>query len=186
MRKLTLATLVMALFLGIGFVPADDAKPEFPAPAKEHAWLKQLEGEWESESEMVVAEGQPAMKCKGTEKVRLLGGFWAVSDGEADVFGMKMESVMTLGYDEKEKKYIGTWVATMMSHLWKYEGKLDSTGKILTLDTVGPCPWDEGKTTKFQDIIEIKNKDYRTLTGKFLGEDGKWSTMMVTHYRRKK
>jgi hypothetical protein len=74
----------------------------------------------------------------------------------------------------------------MMTNMWVYEGTLDPTGKILTLDTEGPSFTAEGKTAKYKDIIELKSDDHRTLTSQVLGEDGKWNHFMTAHYRRKK
>jgi len=41
--------------------------------------------------------------------------------------------MMTLGYDPQKKRYLGTWIGSMMSHLWVYEVELDASGSVLTL-----------------------------------------------------
>ena len=73
----------------------------------------------------------------------------------------------------------------MDSHLWQYEGTLDATGKILTLETEGACPTAPRKLTKFKEVIEIKDRNHRVFTSSMEGEDGKWVTAMVCHYTRK-
>jgi hypothetical protein len=93
---------------------------------------------------------------------------------------------MTLGYDPARGKFVGTFVASMMTHLWVYEGTLDSAGKVLTLDTEGPGMAGDGKMVKYKDVIEFKSDDHRTLTSHMLGDDGKWQQFMTAHYRRKK
>jgi len=113
-------------------------QPKLPAPQKEHEWLKQLEGEWITESEAVMAPGEAPVKFKGTEVVRSLGGFWTISEIKSDFMGTPVTGVMTLGYDSQKKKYVGTWIASMDGHLWKYEGTVDDSGKVLTLNTEGP------------------------------------------------
>jgi uncharacterized protein DUF1579 len=45
---------------------------------------------------------------------------------------------MTLGYDPEKKQYVGTWVGSMMSYLWVYDGSLDAEEKVLTLNAEGP------------------------------------------------
>src|SRR5262245_32240527 len=93
--------------------------PKMPAPQKEHQWLKQLEGEWETEAEMVMEPGKPPVKSKWTESVRSLGAFWAVAEMKGDCMGVPVTGVMTVGYDPQKKKYVGTWVCSMCDLLWK-------------------------------------------------------------------
>ena len=45
---------------------------------------------------------------------------------------------MTLGYDPVQKRFVGTFIGSMMTHMWIYNGTLDAAGKVLTLDTEGP------------------------------------------------
>jgi hypothetical protein len=94
-------------------------------------------------------------------------------------------TLMTLGYDPQKKQYVGTWVGSMMTHLWIYEGSLDEEEKILTLNTEGPSFSAEGKLGKFRDVIEIKSDDHRVLTSHMLGDDGTWHQFMTANYRRK-
>jgi hypothetical protein len=43
---------------------------------------------------------------------------------------------------------------------------------------------EQGKMAKYQDVIEIKSPDHRTLTSRFLAPDGTWKTFMTANYRR--
>jgi hypothetical protein len=126
------------------------------------------------------------MKCKGTIHSRMLGGFWVVSEMKADMMGMPMTAIQTIGYDPESKKYVGTWVDSMLSHMWKYSGTIDPAGKKLTLEAEGPNFMHEGKLTKFRDAYEFKAKDHIVMTSSMLGEDGKWTTFMTGNARRKK
>ena len=130
--------------------------------------------------------GKPAIKAKGTETSRLIGGFWVVGEGKGEMMNMPFTSVLTLGYDPDKKKYVGTWVDSMSSYLWKYEGTVDATGKILTLETEGPCPMAPGKLSKFREVTEFKSKDHRVFTSSILADDGKWTTMVTVNSHRKK
>lgn len=129
---------------------------------------------------------QPAMKSGGVEVVRSLGGLWTIGEGESDMpdDGAKWQSVMTLGYDPVSKRFVGTFVASVMTHLWIYNGSLDADEKVLTLDTEGPSFTGEGMT-KYQDIIEFISDDHRTLSSQAIGPDGQWVKFMRAHYRRK-
>jgi len=156
-------------------------------PQKEHQWLQQLVGEWTYESDCSMGPDQPPSKMKGTESVRSLGGLWVQCEGRCEMSGGGvMTSIMTLGYDPKRKRYVGTFIASMMTHLWVYEGELDAAGKVLTLDAEGPSFTAEGKIAKYKDAIEIKSADQRVLSSRTLGDDGKWHGFMTAHYRRTK
>lgn len=162
-------------------------------PQKEHQWLQQLVGEWTYEHECTPAPDQPPVKFTGMETVRSLGGIWVVGEGRGEMpgGGGLAIMIMTLGYDPLKKCYLGTWVGSMMTHMWIYNGQVDAAGKVLTLDCEGPAFSPEGKpiegkTAKYQDIIEFVSADHRTLSSQTLGDDGKWNRFMTAHYRRKK
>jgi hypothetical protein len=156
-------------------------------PQKEHQWLQQLVGEWTYESETTMEPGSPPEKFKGTERVRSLGGLWIVGEGQVEMPGVGTGTTMlTLGYDPARKRYVGTWIGSMMTYLWVYDGGLDAAGRTLTLDAEGPAMEGEGKLAKYRDVIEVKGDDHRVLRSQILGDDGKWQEFMVANYRRKK
>jgi hypothetical protein len=155
-------------------------------PQKEHQWLQRLVGEWTLAGE-AMEPGQPPAKYTGTESVRSLGGLWILAEGQGEIPGGGAATwIMTLGYDPQKKRYVGTWIGSMMTHLWVYDGELDPDGRVLTLDAEGPNMTAEGKMTKFKDVIEFKSDDHRVLTSHMLGDDGKWQQLMTATYRRKK
>ncbi len=156
-------------------------------PQKEHQWLQKLVGDWTLEAEATMAPGEPPAKTTGTESVRSIGGLWIVAEGEGEMPGGGAgTSIMTLGYDPQKERYIGTWIGSMMTHLWLYEGSLDADERRLTLDSEGPGMSGDGTLARYQDVIEIKSDDHRVLTSHVLGEDGKWQSFMTVHYRRKR
>ena len=160
--------------------------PEMPPPQKEHEWLQQLVGEWESVGETQMTPDAPVIKSKGTESARSLGGFWIVADGEADIMGAPFRSVFTIGYDPEKKKYVATWVDSMTSRLWTYDGTVDASGKTLTFETRGPCPLKPGELMNFRETIEIKDKDHKVFTSSMQDEEGKWVKFLTVNYTRKK
>lgn len=158
-------------------------------PQKEHHWLERLVGEWTYESGAPMEPDQPPGKYTGTESVRSLGGVWILCEGRSDPGASPGETgtmIMTLGYDPGKERFVGTFIGSMMTYLWLYEGELDPTGKILTLDSEGPSFAEEGKMAKYKDVIEIKSDDHRVLSSNYLGDDGEWHHFMTAHYRRTK
>lgn len=156
-------------------------------PQKEHQWLQRLVGEWTFEGECSMGPDQPPMKSTGSEVVRSLGGMWTIGDGQGEMpdGGGICQSIMTLGYDPQKKRFVGSFIASVMTRLWIYDGSLDEAEKVLTLDTEGPKFTGEG-LAKYQDIIDFVSDDQRTLSSQILGDDGQWQPFMKAHYRRKK
>lgn len=183
-RPLVILTACVALAATVAIRAQE--QPQFPGPEKEHEWLKQFVGEWESESKASMRPGQPPLECTGTMSCRMLGPFWVISEVTGHMGGTTVKAVQTIGYDPEKKRYVGTWVDSMMNHLWKYEGAVDESGKKLTLEAEGPNFMAGGKTTKFRDAYEFKSKDHIVVTSSMLTEDGKWVTFMTGHARRKK
>jgi hypothetical protein len=153
---------------------------------KEHQWLDRLIGKWSYESECIMGPDQPPFKSKGTEIVRSLGGVWIIAEGEGEMpDGSLGKTIMTLGFDPKKDRFVGTFIASMMTHLWPYNGSLDATGKVLTLDSEGPN-FSSGEMAKYQDIIEFVSNDHKILTSQILMDDGTWNHFMTAHYHRQK
>jgi len=156
-------------------------------PQKEHEWLQKLVGEWIYESEATMEPGKPPNRFSGTENVRSLGGLWILAEGQGEMpGGGTATTMMTLGYDPQKKRFVGTWVGSMMTYLWVYDGELDAAERVLTLNAEGPSMATEGKIEKYKDVIEFKNDNHRVLTSRMLGDDGKWHGFMTANYRRKR
>lgn len=157
---------------------------------REHQWLHRLVGEWAYETE-AGEPGKPTEKCSGTETVRSLGGLWVLCEGRGEMPGGGMAStVMTLGYDPRRRRYVGTWVGSMMPWLWVYDGFLDADKHALTLETEGPSFSPEGqpvdsKLAKYRDTIEFISDEHRMLVSQVLGEEGVWQSFLRAHYRRR-
>lgn len=158
--------------------------PEMPKPTPEHEWLQKFVGEWTVESEIHMEPGQDPVKGGGTESVRSLGGFWVISDMTGEMMGSSMRAVLTFGYDPEKKVYVGTWIDSMGSQVWNYEGTVDDSGKVLTLTTRGFCPM-EGQVRDFKSTVEFKSDDERVFTEKVKRDDGTWVTAVVSRATRK-
>ena len=161
-------------------------------PQKQHQWLDKFIGKWVSESEYSMEPNGEPSKSTGTEVVRFsfgeatptIGGVWIVAEGESDMpDGCAGKTIMTLGFDPQLDRFLGTFIGSMMTHLWVYNGSLDPNQKVLTLDTVGPN-FSQTAMAKYQDIIEFVSDDHRVMKSQILMDDGTWNHFMTAHYRR--
>jgi hypothetical protein len=145
-------------------------------PTVEHAWLQRLVGEWTVES----SEGT------GKEIVSPIGPFWVQCEGTAQMRdGTPFTMILTLGYDVRKKKFVGTWYASEMTDLWVYDITRDATGNVLTMAVEGPAMQGEG-TANYRDVIEWKGPDEREFSAWVQGADGEWTRFMQSTYRRVK
>ena len=110
----------------------------------------------------------------------------AVREGKGEMpGGTPATMIMTLGYDPQQKRFVGTWIGSMMTHLWVYDGERDVDERVLTLNSEGPSMSGDGTMSSYQDVIEFKSNDHRTLTARVRAPDGTWQQFMTMDYRRK-
>lgn len=64
-----------------------------------------------------------------------------------------------------------------------YDGALDPSERVLTLECEGPSMAGPGKTARHRDVIEVRSDDHRVLTSHMQGDDGEWHQFMTSHYR---
>lgn len=153
---------------------------------EQHRWLMQLVGDWAYVSECDGGPGNGTIKTTGTESVRAIGELWVVGDGQGEMPGGGQATMqITLGYDPARGRFVGSWVGSMMTHFWTYDGFLDETGTVLTLEAEGPSFAGDGGVSTYRDIVTVKGPDHRILTGNVRNPDGSWTTFMTSHYRRK-
>ena len=97
-------------------------------PQKEHHWLQKFVGEWTFEGEASMGPDQPPMKSRGAETVRSIGSLWIQGEGNGEMPGGGMATMLlTLGFDPQKKRFVGTWVGT-------WEGAGSSGGIELILE----------------------------------------------------
>lgn len=154
-------------------------------PQQEHQWLvDKLTGSWDFESECSMGPDQKPQKFSGTLETRSIGGMWIVGEGNSQMpdggFGT---TIITIGYDLKQQRFVGTFIGSMMDFMWIYNGSL--SGNVLTLDTDGPSFTGEG-TAKYQDIVTWIDDDNHVMRSQVLGSDGKWTQVVEMTYKRRK
>ena len=151
-------------------------------PQAEHQWLQQLVGQWLVQQECHGPDGtnrsQSKMHC------RMVGGLWLISEnvGKSDK-GDPWTCIMTLGFDPMRNAYVGTFIGSMMTHLWPYKGVVDETGRRLVLDSEGPN-MDGSAVTKYRDTIDVRSSEQWNLTGEILGGDDLWSNIIHSEHTR--
>lgn len=152
----------------------------------QHNWLNRLVGDWTYESEAVPVPGEPPMKDTGTETVRSLSGLWIVCEGNGVTPDRESTTtLMTIGYDDTKQRCVGTFVGSMMTTLWVYDGTIDLEKHQWTLESEGPSFTGDNSTSKYKDIMELRDDNHRVFTSYHLNAQGEWEHFMTTDYRRR-
>jgi hypothetical protein len=153
-------------------------------PTSEHAWLKRMLGDWTYEHVCPTEPGAEPMRLRGRETVRALGDLWIHGEARGEMpGGGEAHMVLTVGFDPGRGRFVGTWVGSMMTHLWIYEGWLEGDNTLI-LEATGPR-WDQsGKTARFRDITEFKGPNQRAFRAMMQQEDGSWHQIMSATYHR--
>lgn len=156
-------------------------------PKPQHHWLKKFVGEWTYTGHCVMGPDTEPMTFEGTETVRALGDLWIIGESKSAMPGGEPATMITtIGFNPKTGRFPGTWIGSMATHLWIYDGHLDAAERVLTLETVGITPMNPDKTTVFKDITEFVSNDERKFHTMMKKEDGTWYQLVSMTFKRKK
>jgi hypothetical protein len=132
---------------------------EMIPPGTEHQKLLEGVGQWNVKCKTFMAPGAPPMESDATDTVVAVGGFWTVSDFKTTLGPMgPFHGMCTMGYDQRAKKYVMTWIDSMSSHLFVMDGGYDKSGKILTLTGMGPSMMSP-ELVNWKSVTEMVSKD---------------------------
>lgn len=155
----------------------------------EHEWLQRLVGDWTFEATVEDEPDQMTHKSTGKESIRMLGANWMIGEGQGEMPCPEGEqpqvgyTCITLGYSPEKKAMVGTWIGSMMNHMWVYEGSLDLDQGILVLNASGP-KFDGTGTANYRETIHLLNDNERTFASAVQTDDGEWVTFMKAVYKR--
>lgn len=164
--------------------PAIAFGQDFPQPqvTDAHKVLRKDVGVWKAEMKIYTAPGADPIKSSGTERNRLIGGLWLISNFTGDFEGQKFNGHGQFGYDIDKKKYIGTWVDSMSNHMSMMEGTYDE--KTQTLTMTGEMAEPDGTKVKTKNVTKYEGKDKRIMKMYMQTPDGQWVESMEIVYTR--
>ena len=163
---------------------AQAKKPTAEIPAEHKLtgfdFLEQFEGAWSTtaKGDDGEASGGSLVHCKP------VGRMWMVMEHSGMMGGTKFSAIQTLGYDAEKKRFFGSWVDSMMSFTWQYEGVLDESGKKIILNATGPDMTDPKKVRDYRDAYEFVSDNEVTATSQIKNDAGEWETMMQATMKR--
>jgi hypothetical protein len=153
-------------------------------PGEHHRRLEPLTGTFSAKTTFVMNPGDPPQHGEGTSEHRLvLGGRYLEQRYSGTTMGMPMEGVGFTGYDNVQKRYVGTWMDSFGTGVMNSVGVGRPTAKAMEFEAVGIEP--TGKKRKFQCKLRIQSPDRHTYEMWTNGPKGKPYRTLFVEYARK-
>ena len=152
-------------------------------PSANHARLMSMVGTWRATTTFTMAPGAPPQTHEGTSVHRLvLGGRFLEQVYKGSMMGSPFEGIGYTGYDNVQKRYVGTWMDTMGT------GVMSSNGVGRPTDTRIDCVCEaiepSGKKRVFESIIRIQDHEHHSYEMWTKDENGKKFRTMIVEYER--
>lgn len=157
-----------------------------PVSSPEHELLKKDVGVWDASCKFWMIPGQEPVVTKGVETNTMLGETWLISEFKTDFNGIPFLGHSQSGYDPVKKKFVGTWVDSMTTHMAVQEGTYDKETKTFTFVSRVTDPI----TTKVRIskmLVKHVDDDHRHFESfdKVDGKEDDWTKTMEINYTRK-
>ncbi|MEN8223095.1 MAG: DUF1579 domain-containing protein [Acidobacteriota bacterium] len=112
---------------------------EYASPGKLHKGLEYFAGKWDAVTKYWMKPGDKPMETTGTAFAKMImGGRYLKTYTKGKMMGMEFTGLSILGYDNFNKKFVGTWLDSNGTGLFPYEGTLDSSGMTRTDSATWP------------------------------------------------
>jgi hypothetical protein len=154
-------------------------------PGATHNFLAKMEGTWDAKNKYSMESDQPAMESTGTvEQKMILGGRYLQQEHSSEMMGAPFTGINLIGYDNHTKKYVSTWIDTMSTGIYYFEGTASPDGKVITQE----CHYDDPVKgpTVWRSITRLVDED--TVVYEMYGVDknGKEEKMGETTLTRRR
>jgi hypothetical protein len=154
------------------------------APGEPHKLLARMEGSWKTWSRSWCETGKAPEETTGVSEQKLvLGGRFLSQEFTGEMMGSPFSGIGFTGYDNNTGKFVSTWMDTMGTGIYLFEGPvgadaLSFTQKCHYNDPLrGPMEW--RAVTRVVDDNTLEFEMYGTVIG------GKEEKMVEMKYTRK-
>jgi len=152
-------------------------------PGEQHKLLSKMEGRWTTLTRSWEEPGRPPQESAGfCEQKMILGGRFLQQECSGEMMGSAFNGVGFTGYDNNTRKFVSTWVDSMGTAIYLFEGPANPDGRSFTQKcrydepVKGPMEW--RSTCRLVDDNTISFEMYGTVLG------GKEEKMMEMTYTR--
>ena len=155
-------------------------------PGAPHKLLARMAGSWITSTRTWMEPDKPPMETTGTCEARmLLEGRYLQQDYAGEMMGSLFAGINVIGFDNHTKKYVSTWIDSMSTGIYFFEGTAVPDGKTITQESryddpaQGPMMW--RSVTRIEDDNTLKYEMYTTRQGE---KEEKMMEMTLTRAQR--
>jgi Protein of unknown function (DUF1579) len=103
------------------------------APGAAHEMLARMEGSWTTRTQSWMEPGKPPMESSGTSGYKMLfDGRYLHQEFHGDMMGTPFSGIGIWGYDNQKKKFVSTWIDSMSTGIFYFEGSGDMENHTIT------------------------------------------------------
>ena len=165
---------------------AMEAMMKAGTPGDAHKKLEPMVGTFDVKVKMWMDPSKPPEETTGKAENRwVLGNRYVQQSFEGTAMGQPFSGMGFMGYDNITKEYTGTWVDSMSTATMNSTGKLDATGKVMTLTAMVNDPV-TGKACKITEKVTVADNDRYMMEMWGPDPSGKNYKMMEIAYVRTK
>jgi len=125
-----------------------EAWKKLATPGKPHKLLAGRAGSWSTKSRHWMEPDEPPMEFAGScERKMILGGRFLQEEFSGEMMGSPFTGISVIGYDNQSKKYVSTWMDSMSTGIYFFEGTAGPDGRTVSLESrfddplKGPGTW---------------------------------------------
>jgi len=153
-------------------------------PGAPHKRLASLTGSWITKTKAWMDPNTPPVESTGTCKQKmLLDGRFLQQEYSGKMMGSTFKGINLIGYDNHTKKYLSTWIDSMSTGIYFFEGTAGPNGKSITQESRyddpvrGPMKW--------RSVSKMVNADTMAYEMYITAKGGKEEKMMEMTLTRK-
>jgi hypothetical protein len=103
------------------------------APGPAHRMLEKMAGRWTTLTKQWMEPGKPPVESTGTSEQKMLfGGRYLHQEFSGDMMGTPFTGIGLTGYDNQKQRYVSTWIDSMSTAIFFFEGSGDPEERTIT------------------------------------------------------
>jgi hypothetical protein len=163
---------------------AMDVYRELATPGAPHRLLAGMAGSWNVKGSCVMETGKPPVEHTGVSEQRMiLDGRFLQQEFSGEMMGSRFSGIGFTGYDNHTGKYVSTWMDSMGTGIYYFEGTAGTDGRTITQT----CDYDDPVQgpVKWRSVTKVVDSDTLGFEMYITGKSGREEKMAEMTYTRK-